>query len=40
LRVDPKQRLGYANFSEIKNHAFFKGFDWEKYNKKELVSPL
>lgn len=30
LNVDPRQRLGNNGATEIKNHDFFKGIDWDK----------
>lgn len=38
--MNPRQRIGYCNFSQIKYHSFFKDFDWYRYEKKELSSPL
>ena len=40
LRVDPKARLGVSSWSEIKNHPFFYGFDWNKLASKCYPSPL
>lgn len=40
LRVDPSKRLGANGFDEIKQHAFFKDFDWAKLQRLEMVSPL
>ena len=28
LQRNPEHRLGYKGIYEIKNHAWFKGFDW------------
>lgn len=40
LRVKPNERLGANGFQEIKDHAFFKGFDWAKLQMLEMESPL
>ena len=42
LKLDPKLRLGFKNFDQIKNHPFFNadGFSWEKLSQKKIVSPL
>lgn len=40
LKVDPQQRLGTKGFDDIKNHAFFKGFDWEALKSLQMKSPL
>lgn len=32
--------MGSNGYNEIKSHPFFKTIDWEKLEKKELVSPL
>lgn len=40
LKVNPKERLGYCNFNSIKTHPFFSNFDWFKYSRKQLLSPL
>ena len=40
LRVEPTKRLGANGFDEIKQHPFFKDFDWVKLEKLEMVSPL
>jgi len=34
LNVNPKKRLGYSSFNDIKSHPLFKGIDWEKYMNK------
>lgn len=28
LRVKPEERIGAKSFDDIKNHPFFKGFNW------------
>lgn len=33
LDYDPQSRLGAHGFEEIKNHDFFKGFDWDKIDE-------
>ncbi|CAG9328953.1 unnamed protein product [Blepharisma stoltei] len=38
LQVDPNKRL--ANFKEIKEHAFFKGIDWDAYMRKSVNAPF
>lgn len=30
LTMDPKKRLGYQSIAEVKEHAFFKGLEWDK----------
>ena len=39
--VDPMpwKRIGFNRGEEIKEHAFFKGVDWDKVLKKEIVMP-
>jgi hypothetical protein len=40
IRRKPVNRLGYANgISELKNHYWFQGFDWESFNNKTLKAP-
>ena len=36
--TEPKKRLGYNGIEEIKNHIFFKGFNWEKI--REMKPPF
>lgn len=36
---DPEMRLGVKDKNEIKQHPFFKEFDWEGLLKKELSPP-
>jgi hypothetical protein len=36
LKVEPNDRLGVRSFDDIKNHAFFKGFDWGKLERMEM----
>lgn len=40
LKIDIKERLGYISIYELINHPWFKGFDWQKLNKKKLISPF
>jgi len=41
LRRDPEKRLGTSpDPSILRNHAFFKGLDWEKLLKREVVPPF
>ena len=35
----PDKRIGVKDKSEIKNHPFFAGIDWEKALKKEYPPP-
>ena len=37
---DYKKRIGFNSINELKNHPWFKGFDWIKLEKKELKSPF
>ena len=36
---NPKTRIGTIDKSEIKNHSFFKGLDWEDVLNKTLEPP-
>ena len=36
----PFQRIGFNSVEELKNHPWFDGFDWDKFIKKEIKSPL
>ena len=36
---NPEMRLGVRDKNEIKQHPFFKDFDWEGLLKKELSPP-
>ena len=40
LISDYKKRIGYKSINELKNHFWFKGFDWKKLEKKQIVSPF
>jgi serine/threonine protein kinase len=37
---DPKKRIGFNDINELKNHSWFKGFDWNKLEKKQIDSPF
>lgn len=37
---DYKKRIGFKNIKELKDHEWFKGFDWKNFEKKKLKSPL
>jgi serine/threonine protein kinase len=39
LNIDPEKRYGDSDLVSFKNHAFFKGIDWDKLSRRELVSP-
>ncbi|CAI2381728.1 unnamed protein product [Moneuplotes crassus] len=40
LHKDPKQRIGVRNKTDIKNHHFFRGIDWEKLEAGEISPPI
>lgn len=40
IETKKELRLGYKNFSELINHSFFNGFNWEKLEKKQIISPF
>ena len=40
LVIDPKERIGYNNIDEIKNHKFFEGVDWKHLYHKTTRSPF
>ena len=40
LITDYKTRIGFNNIDELKNHLWFKGFNWKKLKKKKMKSPL
>lgn len=40
LISDYKKRIGFKNISELKNHFWFKGFDWIKLERKQMLSPF
>ena len=35
-----KKRIGYKNINELKNHFWFKGFNWRKLERKKILSPF
>ena len=37
---DYKKRIGFKNIYELKNHSWFKNFDWQKLLNKTMKSPL
>ena len=41
LRMNPKQRLGYAKGTEeLKQHAWFKDFDWKALEQRRMIPPF
>ena len=40
LQNDMETRMGYNNFNDLIEHPFFRGFDWEKFEKKKIISPF
>lgn len=40
LIINSTQRLGYKNIDELKNHEFFSNFNWDKLQKRTLISPF
>ena len=38
--TDYKERIGFKDINELKNHFWFKGFDWENFERKKMESPL
>ena len=39
MKRNPKERLGFKNKQEIKDHPFFKDIDFEKIYNKEYTPP-
>ena len=37
---DYKKRIGYKDINELKDHSWFKGFNWTKLAKKQINSPF
>ena len=37
---DPQKRIGFKDINELKNHSWFKNYDWNKLEKKQLESPF
>lgn len=40
IETDPRKRFGYKSINEIKNHPWFNGFNWYKFEKKQIPSPF
>lgn len=40
ITTDYKKRIGFQGINELKNHKWFNGFDWNKFEKKKIKSPL
>jgi len=40
LISDYKKRIGFKNINELKNHLWFKGFDWKNLKLKKMKSPF
>ena len=40
IQRKPVNRLGLNGTQDVKAHVWWKGFDWEKLNKKELPAPF
>ncbi|ETV63504.1 hypothetical protein H257_19577 [Aphanomyces astaci] len=41
LEKDPSRRLGYLNgIADVKDHAWFRGTNWDSVRKNELVPPI
>ena len=40
LITDYKKRIGFNNIEELKNHSWFKGFNWNEFEKRKMKSPL
>ena len=37
---EPKQRIGFNDINELKNHSWFEDFDWNIFEKKLIESPF
>ena len=37
---NPIDRLGFKNFSKLKNHGFFSDINWKQVSEKQIQSPL
>ena len=35
-----RKRIGFKSINELKNHYWFKDFDWKNFEKKKIDSPL
>ena len=40
LITDYKKRLGFKDINELKNHSWFKNFDWIQLEKRKIKSPF
>ena len=40
LVSDYTKRIGFKTIEELKNHRWFKAFDWKNFEKKKIKSPL
>jgi serine/threonine protein kinase len=40
LKFNEKTRIGAKGWQEIKNHTFFKNFDWKLLEEQKMESPL
>ena len=40
LTSNYKERIGFKDINELKNHSWFNGFDWIKLNDKKIKSPF
>ena len=40
IQRKPINRLGLNGPQDVKSHIWFKGFDWEKLNKRQIPSPF
>ena len=40
LITDYKKRLGFNDINELKNHSWFKDFDWIQFKQKKIRSPF
>ena len=40
IQRKPNKRLGVNGVQELKTHPWFRGFDWEKLARKEMIPPF
>ena len=40
LITDYQKRIGFRSINELKNHIWFKGFNWSNFEKKQIKSPF
>ena len=40
ILTNPKQRIGYEDINEMKNHFWFNDIDWNNLEKKQIKSPF